>query len=142
MYVCSIHSFRFGSWTYHGFALDLRPEDEKNGADISEYMTNGEWLLLSTPVTRLTLTKLLRHGKKKHCYINPVFREEKFYECCPEPYVDVKFYLNIRRRTLYYGFNLIIPSLLISLMTVLGFTLPPDAGEKITLGEICYEIIC
>jgi hypothetical protein len=60
---------------------------------------------------------------------------EKFYDCCPEPYVDVKFFLNIRRRTLYYGFNLIIPSLLISLMTVLGFTLPPDAGEKITLGR-------
>ncbi|CAJ0563335.1 unnamed protein product, partial [Mesorhabditis spiculigera] len=31
------------------------------------------------------------------------------------------------------GFNLIIPSLLITLMTVLGFTLPPDAGEKINL---------
>ncbi len=62
-------------------------------------------------------------------------RSEKFYECCPEPYPDLKFYIRIRRRTLYYGFNMIIPSLLISLMTVLGFTLPPDAGEKITLGR-------
>lgn len=33
------------------------------------------------------------------------------------------------------GFNLIIPSLLISLMAILGFMFPPDAGEKITLGQ-------
>jgi nicotinic acetylcholine receptor len=45
---------KFGSWTYHGFALDLRPESA-DGADQSEYMTNGEWLLLSTPVTRLRM---------------------------------------------------------------------------------------
>ena len=64
-----------------------------------------------------------------------VERTEKFYECCTEPYPDLKFYLRMRRRTLYYGFNLIVPSLLISLMTLLGFTLPPDAGEKITLGK-------
>lgn len=44
------------------------------------------------------------------------------------------FYFYIRRRTLYYGFNLIMPGLIISVMTILGFTLPPDAGEKITLG--------
>ena len=65
-----------------------------------------------------------------------VTRSVKYYDCCPEPYVDVKFFLVIRRRTLYYAFNLIIPSLLISMMTVLGFTLPPDAGEKITLGAV------
>ncbi len=48
--------------------------------------------------------------------------------------MDVKFYLHLRRRTLYYWFNLVLPSMLISLMTLLGFTLPPEAGEKITLG--------
>ncbi|VDN60636.1 unnamed protein product [Dracunculus medinensis] len=32
-----------------------------------------------------------------------------------------------------YGINLIVPSLLISVMTVLGFTLPPESCEKITL---------
>ncbi|KAK6058452.1 Neurotransmitter-gated ion-channel transmembrane region [Cooperia oncophora] len=53
-----------------------------------------------------------------------------------QPYPSLYFYLVIQRRTLYYGLNLIIPSLLISLMTVLGFTLPPDAGEKITLGRL------
>lgn len=63
-----------------------------------------------------------------------VSRSEKFYECCPEePYPDVTFFLHMRRRTLYYGFNLIMPCILTTMMTLLGFTLPPDAGEKITL---------
>lgn len=56
------------------------------------------------------------------------------YACCPEPYVDVTFTIKIRRRTLYYFFNLIVPCVLISSMALLGFTLPPDSGEKLTLG--------
>ncbi|CAB3256246.1 unnamed protein product [Arctia plantaginis] len=56
------------------------------------------------------------------------------YACCPEPYVDVTFTIMIRRRTLYYFFNLIVPCVLISSMALLGFTLPPDSGEKLTLG--------
>lgn len=56
------------------------------------------------------------------------------YACCPEPYVDITFTIQIRRRTLYYFFNLIVPCVLISSMALLGFTLPPDSGEKLTLG--------
>lgn len=41
----------------------------------------------------------------------------------------------IRRRTLYYFFNLIVPCVLIASMAVLGFTLPPDSGEKLSLGN-------
>lgn len=58
------------------------------------------------------------------------------YACCPEPYVDVTFTIQIRRRTLYYFFNLIVPCVLISSMALLGFTLPPDSGEKLTLGRL------
>ncbi|KAF8793329.1 Neuronal acetylcholine receptor subunit like protein [Argiope bruennichi] len=64
----------------------------------------------------------------------PGTRNEIVYACCPEPYVDITFCIHIRRRTLYYGFNLIIPCVLISSMALLGFTLPPDSGEKLTLG--------
>jgi nicotinic acetylcholine receptor len=64
----------------------------------------------------------------------PAQRIEQIFQ--NEPYNEVYFYLRIRRRTLYYGLNWVIPSVLISLMTVLGFTLPPEAGEKITLGKI------
>ena len=37
---------------------------------------------------------------------------------------------------MYYFFNLIVPCVLISSMALLGFTLPPDAGEKLTLGHL------
>lgn len=56
------------------------------------------------------------------------------YACCEEPYSDVTFSLVIRRRTLYYLFNIICPCLWLSLLTVTGFWLPADSGEKVTLG--------
>ena len=65
----------------------------------------------------------------------PAKRNEVIYECCPEPYLDITFTIKIRRRTMYYFTNLIIPCLLISSMAVLGFTLPPDSGEKLSLGN-------
>merc|ERR1719322_860350 len=61
-------------------------------------------------------------------------RNEVIYECCPEPYLDITFIIKLRRRTLYYFFNLIVPCVLIASMAVLGFTLPPDSGEKLSLG--------
>ncbi|XP_056645354.1 neuronal acetylcholine receptor subunit alpha-7 isoform X4 [Diorhabda sublineata] len=102
---------KFGSWTYDGNQLDLVLNSE-DGGDLSDFITNGEWYLIGMP------------GKK-----NTIV-----YQCCPEPYVDVTFTIQIRRRTLYYFFNLIVPCVLISSMALLGFTLPPDSGEKLTLG--------
>ena len=64
----------------------------------------------------------------------PAERNEVFYECCPAPYLDITFIIKIRRRTLYYFFNLIVPCVLIASMAVLGFTLPSDSGEKLSLG--------
>merc|ERR1712106_122290 len=79
---------------------------------MSTFIPNGEWALLGVPATR----------------------NEVIYDCCPEPYLDITFVIKIRRRTLYYFFNLIVPCVLIASMAVLGFTLPPDSGEKLSLG--------
>ena len=65
----------------------------------------------------------------------PAERHVLKYACCPERYIDLTFTIHIRRRTLYYGFNLIIPCVLISSMALLAFSLPPDTGEKISLGR-------
>uniref|UniRef100_A0A8C9S799 Neuronal acetylcholine receptor subunit alpha-7 n=1 Tax=Scleropages formosus TaxID=113540 RepID=A0A8C9S799_SCLFO len=99
---------KFGSWTFDGWLLDL----QMNEADISGYMPNGEWDLLGVPGNRNVV----------------------FYDCCKEPYPDVTFIVTIRRRTLYYALNLLIPCVLLSSMTLLIFLLPANSGEKISLG--------
>ena len=57
----------------------------------------------------------------------PAERNVKQYECCPEQYVDVTFTIHIRRRSLYYVFNLIIPCALISSMALCRYWLGPLA---------------
>uniref|UniRef100_A0A670YTC5 Cholinergic receptor nicotinic alpha 7 subunit n=1 Tax=Pseudonaja textilis TaxID=8673 RepID=A0A670YTC5_PSETE len=81
-------------------------------AKTTGYISNGEWDLVGVP------------GK----------RTETFYDCCKEPYPDVTFTITMRRRTLYYGLNLLIPCVLISALALLVFLLPADSGEKISLG--------
>uniref|UniRef100_A0A672GSX6 Neuronal acetylcholine receptor subunit alpha-7 n=1 Tax=Salarias fasciatus TaxID=181472 RepID=A0A672GSX6_SALFA len=99
---------KFGSWTHNGWLLDLQMMD----VDISTYIPNGEWDLVGVPSKR----------------------NELYYECCKEPYPDVTFTVTMRRRTLYYGLNLLIPCVLISGLALLVFLLPADSGEKISLG--------
>uniref|UniRef100_A0A3B4F7C8 CHRNA7-FAM7A fusion protein-like n=1 Tax=Pundamilia nyererei TaxID=303518 RepID=A0A3B4F7C8_9CICH len=99
---------KFGSWTFDGWLLDIQMKK----ADVSGYMPNGEWDLLEVPGGR----------------------NEVFYECCVEPYPDVTFVVTLRRRTLFYALNLLIPCVLLSSMTLLVFLLPANSGEKISLG--------
>jgi hypothetical protein len=43
---------------------------------------------------------------------------------------DITFIMTLRRKTLFYTVNLIIPCVGISFLTVLVFYLPSDSGEK------------
>lgn len=67
-------------------------------------------------------------------------RTVKAYDCCPNSYVDVTFHIYLRRRTLSYGANLIVPTLVTSLMAILVFTLPSESGEKVALGKGRHSI--
>ena len=72
----------------------------------------------------------------------PAVRNVKWYTCCSEPYLDITFNVTMRRKTLFYTVNLIIPCMGISFLTVLVFYLPSDSGEKVSLSQknIMYKI--
>ncbi|KAI0214557.1 Neuronal acetylcholine receptor subunit alpha-10 [Lamellibrachia satsuma] len=101
---------KFGSWIYDGFQVDLT--NRSATVDLANYVFSGEWLLLDITVKR----------------------NEVRYACCIEPYPDVTFTIIMRRRTLYYLFNVVFPCLWLSVLSLLGFWLPADSGEKVTLG--------
>ncbi|TKR95138.1 hypothetical protein L596_009346 [Steinernema carpocapsae] len=103
-------SLKFGSWTYHGFQVDIT--NRSDNVDLSNYVVSGEFDLVRV------------HQKRR------VVK----YTCCPEPYPDVTFFIHIRRKTLYYLYNVVFPCMMMSVLTLLVFFLPPDSGEKIALG--------
>ncbi|KAK7491760.1 hypothetical protein BaRGS_00017016 [Batillaria attramentaria] len=105
--VCTM---KLGSWAYDGFQVDV--VNRSSGVDLSNYVTNGEWHLLKVTAERNVV----------------------YYPCCPEPFPDVKFRLYLRRRTLYYTYNVIIPCVMLSTLTLLVFWMSPESGEKVTLG--------
>lgn len=102
-------SLTFGSWACNGLELDVT--SKSNIVDISAVEENAEWEIVESPIVR----------------------HEIIYGCCPEPYPDVTFYINLRRKPTHYVINIIIPSILITCVAGLGFILPVDAGEKIGL---------
>ncbi|XP_070568863.1 neuronal acetylcholine receptor subunit beta-4-like [Ptychodera flava] len=99
---------------YDGRLVMLHPVYDKVQIPDSwdgEYWIQGEWDLIDSPVEQKT-------SKEK---------------CCPEFYTFLIHTLILRRKPLFYIINLIAPSVLLSILTILVFALPPDSGEKVTL---------
>lgn len=94
----------------------LGKDNVELGIDLREYYPSVEWDILAVPAER----------------------HEKYYPCCNEPYPDIFFNITLRRKTLFYTVNLIIPCVSISYLSVLAFYLPADSGEKIAL---CINIL-
>ncbi|KAL3884940.1 hypothetical protein ACJMK2_025039 [Sinanodonta woodiana] len=101
---------KLGSWAYHVHEVDVH--NRSNTIDLSNFVDNGEWELIGVKVER----NMIR------------------YNCCKEPFPDVTFYVRLRRRVKYYFMNIIIPCIILSFLCLAGFLLPPESGEKITLG--------
>ncbi|XP_036411722.1 neuronal acetylcholine receptor subunit alpha-10-like [Colossoma macropomum] len=100
----------YGSWTYNGKQLDIL--NAMDSADLADLVDNVEWEVLGMPAKR----NMVQYG------------------CCADPYPDVTYTLMLKRRATFYVFNLLIPCVMISFLAPLGFYLPSDSGEKVSLG--------
>uniref|UniRef100_A0A915PP87 Uncharacterized protein n=1 Tax=Setaria digitata TaxID=48799 RepID=A0A915PP87_9BILA len=130
--------WHFGSWTYSEDLLDLEllggePHYElevnengevdnitivEDGIDLSDYYPSVEWDIISRVAKR---------------------RTKNYASCCPDgTYIDIMYYLELRRKPLFYTVNLVFPCVGISFLTILVFYLPSHSGEKVTL---CISIL-
>lgn len=110
---------KFSSWTYFQEQVDLRHLDKGNisgqvdidvAIDMSEYEPLFVWDVLAVPARKNVI-------------------HERGYPAI----ADLTFHLTIRRKTLFYAVNLVVPCVGISLLTILVFYLPSDSGERVTL---------
>jgi len=92
------------------FQVVLGWYDGKEKVDLSDYVNSGTWDVISVPgVNNNTWDETEGHHKS-----------------------HITYTLKIRRKTLFYTVNLIIPCVLISFLSVSVFLLPADAHEKVS----------
>ncbi len=101
----------FMSWTYDISNLDLFViNDSDSRQDV--FSSNGVWHLVRADANRY---------------------EQKF-NCCVYPYAQVVYTLTLKRASDFYILSIIIPSVLLTMITIMIFCMPPESGEKISLG--------
>jgi len=129
---------KFGSWTYDAKQVDLKHMHQEAGnnvvevgIDLTEFYLSVEWDILDVPATKNVENYNPEMDENEH-------HEEDDDEVEEKLLTDITFILTMRRKTLFYTVNLIIPCVGISFLTVLVFYLPADSGEKVTL---CISIL-
>ncbi|PIK35035.1 putative neuronal acetylcholine receptor subunit alpha-9 [Apostichopus japonicus] len=100
---------RYTSYSYHGGHLYLHATTD-NAALEDVLVRNGVWSLSSFKVEEVV----------------------NYYTCCPFPYVEVHYTLNIKRQPWFYIVNIGIPTLLLTCAALAVFLLHPGSGEKIS----------
>jgi hypothetical protein len=100
----------FASWSYGIAELNVISKDDKG--DISNYVPSSEWQLL--------------HYQPKRTLVK--------FSCCPDDVPFMKYIIIIKRRPLFYLFNMVMPCILITIVALLGFYMPPESGEKVSMG--------
>lgn len=103
------------TWSNVADMVDLQPS--ANGVSSDQKFINNEWEVKAVSVTR-ELTE---------------------YACCPGiHYAELVYTVFLRRKPLFYVVNIILPSIMLHILTTSTFLVPPDAGERISLGLTCF----
>uniref|UniRef100_UPI00358E2768 5-hydroxytryptamine receptor 3A-like n=1 Tax=Myxine glutinosa TaxID=7769 RepID=UPI00358E2768 len=104
-------SLTFAPWTYSAteVSLDLQRSVEELKNDRLVFVSGGEWSLLEIEPFM-------------HEATNQKGTSFSFY----------RFNMIIKRRPLFYVVNLLVPSLLLMIVDLAGFMLPPECGERVS----------
>ena len=78
--------------------------------DLTNYEKSGTWDVFDVPA------EIVNECDEKTCNTSKAY-----------------YHVYLRRKTLFYTVNLIVPSVLISILSMISFYLPTTAGEKITM---------
>ena len=105
-------SLQFGPWARPHHLEDLDFFFENNETTFDRYRNNGVWEIFDE-------------------HVEKVLHKYALYD---EPYAEVYYHIAFRRQYKVYVLALIIPSLMLSLSSLLIFLLPPESGEKISFG--------
>ncbi|KAI0985364.1 hypothetical protein GJ496_010102 [Pomphorhynchus laevis] len=103
---------RFSSWTYSAKQLSLSYYQNRRFITLNEYMSSGSWDVIGCP------------GIIE-------YREN-------QTRVSMVYKIMLRRKSLFYVINLLIPVMITGLLSVIIFHLPSDGGEKITM---CISVL-
>lgn len=101
----------FGAWSYHTTKMNLTNIDSV--VNLDSYEQNGEWEIQSTEAVR----------------------DEFSFDCCPdERFSNVRFTLYLKRRYTFYIMNVILPSLMTSVLLLSIFFCTP--AQKVQIGVV------
>ncbi|XP_028513701.1 neuronal acetylcholine receptor subunit alpha-3-like, partial [Exaiptasia diaphana] len=100
----------FGSWTYDNRLLQMEQVHETH-VKTEKFVVNGDW-----NIRDITIKK-----------------QQIKYICCKHPFSDITYTFILDRKPNYHVMYLIVPCVIISLLSLLSFVLPPDCGERVGL---------
>ncbi|KAI8487449.1 acetylcholine-gated cation-selective channel [Branchiostoma belcheri] len=103
----------FGPWIHSGYEVDMK--SMAGNGSLEGFIDHAEWDILSFVAERHMGT----YGEDFNI---------------GTPYADVTFTLELRRKSTFYVFNLLLPCLLLTSIMSATFFLPIDSGEKLSFG--------
>ncbi|XP_061168797.1 neuronal acetylcholine receptor subunit beta-3-like [Saccostrea echinata] len=106
---CEIH---FGSWIYDVTKVDLQLLSKK--PNLQQYILNNEFDLLGVNLYRTMVDETCCPGTGSHPIIH--------------------FQMTIKRKSIYYDYIVIAPTIMLCILTLASFWLPCHHGEKIAIG--------
>ncbi|XP_055864305.1 neuronal acetylcholine receptor subunit beta-3-like isoform X1 [Biomphalaria glabrata] len=105
-------NIKFGSWIYDMEQVDVIIKSKL--PDLEHYVVNSEYDLQNVSLTRSVLDSNCCAGGGRH------------------PMVELR--LELRRKSLYYDYIVIAPTIMLCVLTLASFLLPCDRGEKMAIG--------